>query len=254
MQAETILRAGTGSQLPNLSRWGDYSAMTVDPVDDCTFWFTSEYLKTNGTWNWNTWISSFSFSACTGGTSTTGTLSGTVTSASTSAAINGATVAVSGGPSTTTDSSGHYSISGLAPASYSVTASAAGFSPVTNGVTITSGGTTTQNFALTPSGGGGATVPGQPGTPVATIGNGKGVSVTWSAPSTDGGSAITGYSLYRYTGCGTTADTTFTLGNVLKYKDTSTTANVSYCYSVTATNAIGTSAQSGKSSPVTPSK
>jgi hypothetical protein len=64
MQAETIVKAGTGSQLANLSRWGDYSAMTIDPVDDCTFWYTSEYLKTNGTWNWSTWITSFKFPGC----------------------------------------------------------------------------------------------------------------------------------------------------------------------------------------------
>jgi hypothetical protein len=64
MQAETVVKAGGGSQLPNLSRWGDYSAMTVDPVDDCTFWFTSEYLKTSGTFNWSTWITSFKFPGC----------------------------------------------------------------------------------------------------------------------------------------------------------------------------------------------
>jgi len=64
MQTETVIQAGGGSQLPNLSRWGDYSAMTVDPVDDCTFWFTSEYLKSSGTFNWSTRIASFKFSGC----------------------------------------------------------------------------------------------------------------------------------------------------------------------------------------------
>ena len=64
MQAETSLIEGMGSQLANLSRWGDYSAMTVDPVDDCTFWYTSEYLKANGTFNWSTRIASFKFSGC----------------------------------------------------------------------------------------------------------------------------------------------------------------------------------------------
>ena len=57
-------QVGGGSQLANLSRWGDYSAMTVDPVDDCTFWFTSEYLKSNGTFNWGTRIASFKFPGC----------------------------------------------------------------------------------------------------------------------------------------------------------------------------------------------
>ena len=28
------------------NRWGDYSALTVDPVDDCTFWYTQEYYAT----------------------------------------------------------------------------------------------------------------------------------------------------------------------------------------------------------------
>jgi len=64
MQAENVIKAGGGSQLSNLSRWGDYSAMTVDPVDDCTFWYTTEYLKASGTFNWSTWIASFKFPGC----------------------------------------------------------------------------------------------------------------------------------------------------------------------------------------------
>ena len=64
MQAETTVQAGSGSQLPNLSRWGDYSAMSVDPVDDSTFWFTSEYIASNGTFNWNTRIIPMKFSSC----------------------------------------------------------------------------------------------------------------------------------------------------------------------------------------------
>jgi len=64
MQAETSIIEGGGSQLSNLNRWGDYSAMTVDPVDDCTFWYTTEYLKANGTFNWSTRIASFKFPGC----------------------------------------------------------------------------------------------------------------------------------------------------------------------------------------------
>jgi len=64
MQAETLLKAGAGSQTGSLHRWGDYSSMMVDPVDDCTFWYTTEYLKTSGTFNWSTWISSFKFPSC----------------------------------------------------------------------------------------------------------------------------------------------------------------------------------------------
>ena len=60
-----------------LSRWGDYSAMTVDPVDDCTFWYTQEYMKTTGSFNWNTRISSFKFPSCGGAAAPAATLSPT---------------------------------------------------------------------------------------------------------------------------------------------------------------------------------
>jgi hypothetical protein len=64
LQAENTIINGAGSQLPNLNRWGDYSSMSVDPVDDCTFWYTNEYLKSSGTFNWSTRIASFKFSTC----------------------------------------------------------------------------------------------------------------------------------------------------------------------------------------------
>jgi len=64
MGSENLILSGGGSQLPNLARWGDYSSMVVDPSDDCTFWFTTEYLKTSGTFNWSTRIASFKFPGC----------------------------------------------------------------------------------------------------------------------------------------------------------------------------------------------
>ncbi len=64
MGTETSIVAGTGSQERGLTRWGDYSAIQVDPVDDCTFWYTSEYMKTSGRFNWNTRIASFRFPGC----------------------------------------------------------------------------------------------------------------------------------------------------------------------------------------------
>ena len=66
MEAEVNVVTGSGSQTTGLSRWGDYSAMQVDPVDDCTFWYTQEYMKTNGTFNWNTRIANFKFPSCGG--------------------------------------------------------------------------------------------------------------------------------------------------------------------------------------------
>jgi hypothetical protein len=61
---ENTIIVGTGVQTGGLSRWGDYSSMTVDPVDNCTFWFTSEYLKANGSFNWNTRIASVRLAGC----------------------------------------------------------------------------------------------------------------------------------------------------------------------------------------------
>jgi hypothetical protein len=55
---------GGGSQNGGLSRWGDYSAMSVDPVDDCTFYYTTEYLKQSGSFNWSTKVNSFKFNGC----------------------------------------------------------------------------------------------------------------------------------------------------------------------------------------------
>ena len=51
-------------RMAGLTRWGDYSSMTVDPVDDCTFWYTQEYLQTTGNFNWNTRIANFKFANC----------------------------------------------------------------------------------------------------------------------------------------------------------------------------------------------
>ena len=62
-QTETTLIAGTGSQSGGYNRWGDYASMSVDPVNDCTFWFTTEYYETTGT-NWQTRIGSFKFPGC----------------------------------------------------------------------------------------------------------------------------------------------------------------------------------------------
>jgi hypothetical protein len=64
-QGEGTILAGAGSQTgSNLSRWGDYSAIAVDPTDDCTFWYANEYIPANGAFNWRTRIASFKFSGC----------------------------------------------------------------------------------------------------------------------------------------------------------------------------------------------
>ena len=61
-QGEASMYTGTGSQA-GVNRWGDYSAMTIDPSDDCTFWYTQEYNNSGG-WGWGTRIGSFKFGTC----------------------------------------------------------------------------------------------------------------------------------------------------------------------------------------------
>lgn len=64
LRTEVLVQAGGGSQTTGLSRWGDYSTMQIDPIDDCTFWYTTQYIGTNGTFNWRTRIASFKFPSC----------------------------------------------------------------------------------------------------------------------------------------------------------------------------------------------
>jgi hypothetical protein len=68
-QGEGVIVDGTGSQNGGLDRWGDYSSLNIDPTDDCTFWYTSEYLTSNGSFNWHTRIGTFKLAGC-GGTPT----------------------------------------------------------------------------------------------------------------------------------------------------------------------------------------
>jgi hypothetical protein len=63
-QGEAHLFDGAGSQVSTGNRWGDYSALSVDPGDDCTFWYTQEYYSTTSNFNWKTRIGSFKFPEC----------------------------------------------------------------------------------------------------------------------------------------------------------------------------------------------
>ena len=66
-QGEAVIQGGGGSQTGTASRWGDYSSMAVDPVDDCTFWYTTEYYQATSNVGWRTRIASFKFPTCGGG-------------------------------------------------------------------------------------------------------------------------------------------------------------------------------------------
>jgi hypothetical protein len=57
------IKAGTGSETDPDGRWGDYTSMSIDPVDGCTFWNTNEYFATTGT-SWRTHLANFKFARC----------------------------------------------------------------------------------------------------------------------------------------------------------------------------------------------
>jgi hypothetical protein len=150
-QTEQLLIQGTGTQVGNCggspcTRWGDYSAMSLDP-DGCTFWYTNEYYGVDGLSDL-TRIGSFAFPQCTP-VGSGGTVSGTVTDNS-SNPLSGATVAL-GSRTTTTNASGFYSFTSIPAGTYpSINASAAGYgSSTATSVVVTDGGTTTENFSLT---------------------------------------------------------------------------------------------------------
>jgi len=90
--SEFNLFAGSADN-QNSSNWGDYTSMTVDPVDGCTFWYVNEYFNQNQTGSqhlWKTRISNFKLPGC-GGTTlspSSGLAFGAVATGSTSALQN----------------------------------------------------------------------------------------------------------------------------------------------------------------------
>ena len=145
-QGEATLQAGNGSQTDPSSRWGDYSMLAVDPADDCTFWYTTEYYAASSAQDWQTRIGKFQFAGCS--PSPKGTLQGTVTDATTSSPLSNAIVRTADGFLRTTSGSGTYSMP-LPTNTYQVTASALNHgSKTVSGLVITNGATITQNFSL----------------------------------------------------------------------------------------------------------
>jgi hypothetical protein len=74
-QGEAHIFNGLSSQ--NSNGWGDLSAMSIDPDDDCTFWYTNEYVATSP--GWRTRIANFKFAECTNGPSPTPSVTPTAT-------------------------------------------------------------------------------------------------------------------------------------------------------------------------------
>lgn len=145
-QGEGSIIEGAGSQTGSrLSRWGDYSSMSVDPSDDCTFWYTTEYIPSNGAFNWSTRIASFKFPSC-GQTASDFSISATPASVSVSP---GASVSTTIATAVTSGSAQAVSLSASGLPS-GVTAS---FSPSS----VTAGGSSTLTFTASASAAAGTT-------------------------------------------------------------------------------------------------
>lgn len=142
MQAENTLLTGGGAQTGGLSRWGDYSAMTIDPSDDCTFYFTTEYLKANGSFNWSTRVAAFKFPGC-----------GATTTPDFSVGVSPSSVSVVRGASTTTTvtvtSTGGFNSAVTLSATGLPAGVTASFSPAS--VTPPANGSSTATLTLTAS-------------------------------------------------------------------------------------------------------
>jgi hypothetical protein len=64
-QGEGVIVNGSGSQTDPAARWGDYTSMNVDPVDNCRFWYVNEYYQTTSARGWQTRIGAFRLPGCT---------------------------------------------------------------------------------------------------------------------------------------------------------------------------------------------
>lgn len=149
---ENTLIAGTGVQTAFGFRWGDYSQMSIDPSDDCSFWYTNEYYtlesQEESPFGWLTRIGKFRFPECTDAPRSI--ITGAVINAETNQPIQGAIVQTSS-YFRTTNELGQYGNLMLLPGNYNLTASARGFLPKTINVYVSNGQILNQNFALEPT-------------------------------------------------------------------------------------------------------
>jgi hypothetical protein len=156
MGAEATLTAGSGVQIGAnpFDRWGDYSAMTVDPVNQCTFFYTNQYYRNQADGDnedWATRIASYRFASCVAAPAW-GTVRGTVTSSPGNVALSGVLVTLSNGYAAATNANGVYSML-VPPGTYTAKAAdpdrnCTTASPASANVVVTSGGTVTQNFSM----------------------------------------------------------------------------------------------------------
>ncbi|MCU1595768.1 MAG: hypothetical protein JWO12_3160, partial [Frankiales bacterium] len=137
---EGTLFAGSGSQTGTLHRWGDYASMSIDPADDCTFWFASEYLAASGTFNWHTRIGHFTLPGC-----------GTVAANDFTIASNPTSGTVVQGASTTTTVSTAVASGSAETVSFTASGLPTGATATFAPTSVTAGGSSTLTLATSTS-------------------------------------------------------------------------------------------------------
>jgi subtilase family serine protease len=112
---EADLMVGAGSQLHGSGRWGDYSTLIVDPVDDCTFWYTQQYYAVTSEAGWQTRIGAFAFPGCQGTSSSLPVVRVTATtSGATEAGLGNGLFTVTRSGDTALPMTLHYTVGGTA--------------------------------------------------------------------------------------------------------------------------------------------
>ena len=151
-RAEEKLVKGTGVQTAFGWRWGNYSGMTVDPVDDCTFWMTNQYFseesQAESAFTWLTRIGTVKFSECA--PAPRARVRGKATNAANGQPIAGASLTANGVYTRASNAAGIYGELSVLPGSYNIEVSAKGFRTVSETVSLANGQILTRDFALAP--------------------------------------------------------------------------------------------------------
>ncbi|WP_170113288.1 proprotein convertase P-domain-containing protein [Ahniella affigens] len=149
-EGSATMFAGTGIQNSTSSRWGDYSSMSIDPVDDCTFYYHTETrlaAANASSGAWSTQVGAFKFPTCTSNL-TRGTLTVNVTACSGGAPVPNAIVNAGNGYVAGTNASGQ-AILTMVTGNYTVVGNITNAGSTPANVTITDGGNAILNICLT---------------------------------------------------------------------------------------------------------
>jgi hypothetical protein len=246
LEAEATIINGSGHQ-SSYNRWGDYSSMSIDPSDDCTFWYATEYMPSSGSFNWATHIASFKFSGC-GTTSSAPAAPTNLSATAGDGQVSLSWTASSGAASyniyrsTTSGSYSNPPIGSSTGTSYTDTG-------VTNGTTyyyvvtaVDSNGESgySNEASATPQA---PTAPAPPTNLTAKAAGKSGkISLSWTQSTSP---SIVSNNVYRAIGTGGTYGLLATVSATTSYTDSGTTKGTTYCYQVTAVNSSGL--QSGAS-------